>query len=148
MASQQKLGLWPERRTWIDRGNPAHPAVDERLLIADAGDVEDKTKSGAGNLNLGGYFSCSIEKGLMMKALFGAILLLVICIICLGFYQGWFHITTHGTDQKSSATITVDKDKIRADESKAKEKMEEFGQKAKDKTGERTGMVTEGEHRP
>ncbi|MGA2061491.1 MAG: hypothetical protein ABSG67_13495 [Thermoguttaceae bacterium] len=83
-----------------------------------------------------------------MKALFGAILLLLACIVGLGFYQGWFHITTHGTDQKSSATITVDKDKIRADEGKAKEKVEDFGQKVKVKTGERTGMVTEGEHRP
>jgi hypothetical protein len=42
----------------------------------------------------------------------------------------------------------VDKDKIRADEGKAKEKVEDFGQKVKVKTGERTGMVTEGEHRP
>ena len=78
-----------------------------------------------------------------MKALFAAILLLVVGIVCVGFYQGWFHITTHSTDQKSSATITVDKDKIRADEGKAKEKVEEFGQKAKEKTGDRTGMVTE-----
>ena len=78
-----------------------------------------------------------------MKALFGAFVLLLLGLVCLGFYQGWFHITTHGTDQKSSATITVDKDKIRADESKAKEKVEEFGQKAKEKTGERAGMVTE-----
>jgi predicted negative regulator of RcsB-dependent stress response len=83
-----------------------------------------------------------------MKTLFGAIVLLLLGLVCLGFYQGWFHITTHNTDQKSSASITVDKDKIRADESKAKEKMEEFGQKAKEKTGERTGMVTEQEHRP
>ncbi len=64
-----------------------------------------------------------------MKALFGAILLLLACIIGLGFYQGWFHITTHNTDQKSSASIIVDKDKIRADEGKAKEKVEEFGTK-------------------
>jgi predicted negative regulator of RcsB-dependent stress response len=83
-----------------------------------------------------------------MKALFGALVLLLLGLVCLGFYQGWFHITTHNTDQKSSASITVDKDKIRADEGKAKEKVEEFGQKAKDKIGERTGMVTEGEHRP
>ena len=83
-----------------------------------------------------------------MKTLFGAILLLLIGIVCLGFYQGWFHITTHSTDQKSSAKITVDKDKIRADEGKAKEKVEEFGQKAKVKIGDRGGMGTEQERRP
>ena len=83
-----------------------------------------------------------------MKALFGVILLLLACIVGLGFYQGWFHIATHNTDQKSSASITVDKDKIRADEGKAKEKVEEFGQKAKEKTGDRPGMGTEQERRP
>jgi len=66
-----------------------------------------------------------------MKALFGAFVLLVVGIICVGFYQGWFHITTHNTDQKSSATVTVDKDKIQADEVKVKEKVGELGQKTK-----------------
>jgi predicted negative regulator of RcsB-dependent stress response len=66
-----------------------------------------------------------------MKAFFGAIGLLVVAIVCVGFYLGWFHITTHNTDQNSSATVTVDKDKIRADEGKVKEKAEEFGQKVK-----------------
>ena len=66
-----------------------------------------------------------------MKALFGAIVLLVVGIICVGFYQGWFRITTHSTDQKSSATVTVDKDKIQADEEKVKGKVGELGQKAK-----------------
>jgi hypothetical protein len=42
----------------------------------------------------------------------------------------------------------VDKDKIRADEEKAKEKVEEFEQKAKDKIGERSDMGTELERRP
>jgi hypothetical protein len=83
-----------------------------------------------------------------MKTLFGAIGLLLVGIICLGFYQGWFHITIHSTDQshqiKSSATITVDKDKIKADE----EKVGELGQKTKEKTSDRTGIVTEGERRP
>jgi len=78
-----------------------------------------------------------------MKALFGAIVLLVVGIICVGFYQGWFHISTHSTDHKSSATITVDQDKIKADEGKAEEKVKEFGQKAKEKSGDKTGMVTE-----
>jgi hypothetical protein len=27
VASQQKLGLWPERRTWIDCSNPVDPAA-------------------------------------------------------------------------------------------------------------------------
>ncbi len=57
-----------------------------------------------------------------MKTLFGVVVLLLVGIACLGFYRGWFHFSTNSTDQKSSATITVDQDKIRADEGKAKEK--------------------------
>ena len=80
-----------------------------------------------------------------MKTLFGVILLLVIGIVCAGFCQGWFHITTHSTDQKSSATITVDKEKIKADEGKAKAEIQALDKKVTEKTGDRTSMVTEGE---
>jgi predicted negative regulator of RcsB-dependent stress response len=78
-----------------------------------------------------------------MKTLFGLIGLLLVGIICVGFYQGWFHITTHNTDNKASTTITVDKDKIQADEGKFKEKVGELERKTKEKTGGRTGMATE-----
>lgn len=83
-----------------------------------------------------------------MKRLFGVVFLLFIVIACLGFYRGWFHFSTDGTEQKPSATITVDKDKIRADEVQVKVKVEGFGQKVKEKTGDRTGKVTEQERRP
>jgi len=79
-----------------------------------------------------------------MKALFVVVVLLLVGIIGVGFYQGWFHITTHGTNQQSSATITVDKDKIRADEGKAKEGMQALGKKV---TG-KISVVTEGERQP
>jgi hypothetical protein len=66
---------------------------------------------------------------------------------CVALYQGWFYFSTSSTDHTSSATITVDKEKIRADDGKAKEKVEELGQKPKKTAGDRTGMVTEGERR-
>ena len=83
-----------------------------------------------------------------MKTLFGVVFLLLVGIAGLGFYQGWFHFSTTSADHKSSATITVDQDKIRADESKAKEKLEEFGQKTKEKIGDRTGKAKEPERQP
>ena len=58
-----------------------------------------------------------------------------------GFYRGWFSFSTNSTDQKPSATITVDKDKIHADEEMAKEKVEGLGHKAKEKTGDMTEKV-------
>jgi preprotein translocase subunit SecF len=66
-----------------------------------------------------------------MRTLFGVVLLLLIGLAVAGFYRGWFHLSTNSTDQTSGATITVDQNKIRADESKAKEKAEAFGQKTK-----------------
>jgi hypothetical protein len=70
-----------------------------------------------------------------MKALGLLFVLLVIGIVGLGFYQGWFRFSTNSSannaDHTASATITVDQDKIHADEEKAKEKAKEFGQKTK-----------------
>jgi hypothetical protein len=66
------------------------------------------------------------------------LLLLVVGVVALGFYQGWFHFSTERTDQKTNIQITVDKDKIRQDEETAKEKLREAGQKVKESTGVRT----------
>jgi acyl dehydratase len=52
------------------------------------------------------------------------------------------------TDQQPSATITMDKNKIHADEQKAKDTVQGFGQEAKDKLGDRAGKGKEPEPRP
>jgi hypothetical protein len=51
-----------------------------------------------------------------MKALLVVVVLLLVGIAGLGFYRGWFHLSTNSTDQQPSATITVDKDKFHTDE--------------------------------
>ncbi|HUT08911.1 MAG TPA: hypothetical protein VMY42_00300 [Thermoguttaceae bacterium] len=71
-----------------------------------------------------------------MKTLLVVAVLLLVGIAGLGFYQGWFHLSTNSTDQKSSTTITVDKEKIQEDEQSVKEKVHDFGQGAKEETGE------------
>jgi preprotein translocase subunit SecF len=76
-----------------------------------------------------------------MRTLLVAVVLLLVGIAGVGFYQGWFHLSTNSTDQKSSTTITVDKDKIHADEEKAKEKVQGLGQEVKEKTGDLTEKV-------
>ena len=76
-----------------------------------------------------------------MRTLMFVVVLLLVGIVGVGFYRGWFQVSTDNTDQKPSATVTVDKDKIHADEQKAKEKMEGFGQEAKEKIGDRAGKV-------
>ena len=83
-----------------------------------------------------------------MRTLVFVVVVLLAGIAGVGFYRGWFGISTNSTDQKPSATITVDKDKIHADEQKAKDKVQSFGQEAKEKIGNRTGKVQEPERRP
>lgn len=76
-----------------------------------------------------------------MRNLLFVVVVLLAGIAGVGFYRGWFSVSTNSPDQKPSATITVDKDKIHADEELAKEKMEGLGQKAKEKTGDMTEKV-------
>ncbi len=70
----------------------------------------------------------------MMKGLLIVFVLLAAAVVGLGFYLGWFHVSTGGTDGNSSATVTVDQDKIKADKEAAEEKVKDLGEKAKEKT--------------
>jgi hypothetical protein len=49
--------------------------------------------------------------------------LLLVAIVAFGFFRGWFQLSTDTANQKPNATISVDKDKIHADEQTAKDKM-------------------------
>ena len=83
-----------------------------------------------------------------MRHLVGVAVLVVVVMVGLGLYRGWFQLSTNNAGEKPSATITVDKGKIHADEKKAKEEMHGFGQEAKEKIGDRTGKVNEPARQP
>jgi hypothetical protein len=64
----------------------------------------------------------------------GLVLVLVVAGVAgLGFYQGWWRLSTGGTDGNAKFPVTVDKEKIEQDKEKAKEKVQELEQKAKEK---------------
>jgi len=63
------------------------------------------------------------------------LLLLVVAVVGLGFYLGWFHLSTDNTAQNPNFTISVDKDKFQQDKEKATEKVQEAGQTVKEKIG-------------
>jgi hypothetical protein len=71
-----------------------------------------------------------------MKKLVVVVVLLLAGLAGLGFYRGWFTLSTENADHKPSATFTVDKDKIQEDEQRAKDKVQSFGHGAKEKTVE------------
>jgi hypothetical protein len=72
----------------------------------------------------------------MRNLIVGLVLLLAI-VAGVGYYRGWFQVSTGGTG--GHPTITVDQEIIRADEEKAKKNVQEFGKKV----GEQTGVGTE-----
>ena len=81
-----------------------------------------------------------------MKRLMVVVVLLLAGVAGLGFYRGWFSLSTENADHKPSATITVDKDKIKEDEQSAKEKVQGFGQAVKEKTSALAGKDKEPQH--
>jgi hypothetical protein len=85
-------------------------------------------------------------KGLF--ALLGVLALLAAAVVGLGFYQGWFHVATAGTDGNPGATITVDQDKIKQDKEAAKEKVKGLEDKVKEKTDAATNKGKEEPPKP
>ena len=75
-------------------------------------------------------------------------LVLLVGLAAVGYYRGWFHLSTTDADQKPSATIVLDKDKFREDERKARDKMQEFRRETKEKIGEATGRSGEPVRQP
>jgi hypothetical protein len=75
----------------------------------------------------------------MMNRLLIVLLLIVACGVGLGFYLGWFGVTSDSADGKSHFTFTVDKDKVQEDENKVLTKMHDVGHKVKDKATAPTG---------
>ncbi len=64
-----------------------------------------------------------------MKRLLVLVVILVACAAGLGFYRGWFRLSTESSDHEAGVTITVDRDQIRGDEERVKESAREIGDK-------------------
>jgi hypothetical protein len=69
-----------------------------------------------------------------MKNLLVALVLIVAGVAAFGFYRGWFRVSTGDAEHKSDITISVDKDKISADEIKVKDAGHKLTQPATGKT--------------
>jgi hypothetical protein len=83
-----------------------------------------------------------------MRTLLVVFILLLVGIVGLAFYRGWFSLTTANADHKPSATITVDKDKIKEDERLAKDKVRNLNYGAKQETVGPAGKTAETQPRP
>jgi hypothetical protein len=83
-----------------------------------------------------------------MRRLFVFVVLVIAVAACVGYYRGWFHFSNGSADGKDNPSITLDKGRIKADEDKAKEKVEDLGQKVKERSNAGTDQTKEAASRP
>jgi cell division protein FtsX len=60
-----------------------------------------------------------------MKTLMKMLFVLAICIVVVGFYRGWFSLSSSGRDvdsNKVNVSLTVDPDKMKEDAGKVEDK--------------------------
>ena len=69
-----------------------------------------------------------------MKNLFWLLIVLAIFVVGLGFYRGWFALSSPRDTESNKVNInlTVDPDKAKADAEKVKDKTTELGDRARD----------------
>jgi len=75
-----------------------------------------------------------------MKSIFKLLIVLVICLVGIGIWRGWFSFSnTSGDKQKDEINFSVDKGKMKEDVQKAKAKVAEEVKEAVDKVKEKEG---------
>jgi hypothetical protein len=71
----------------------------------------------------------------MKMTLVTVLFVLLLCVIGIGFYRGWFALSSNSPDAgngKVNINLTVDPDKARQDAEKVKEKATRLGDRAKE----------------
>ena len=62
-----------------------------------------------------------------MRKLLGSVLIVVVIIAALGFYRGWFSVSTDDQPGQTNVELTIDKEKIKQDTEEASQKAKELG---------------------
>jgi uncharacterized protein YxeA len=68
-----------------------------------------------------------------MKAIVFVLVLIVVGVVSLGFYLGWFHFSSGSDGSNAHVTVSVDTDQIHEDADKAVDKVQDLELRAKDK---------------
>ena len=76
-----------------------------------------------------------------MRILVLVFVVLLVGIVGLGFYQGWFRLSADGTEQAPSATFTLDKDKIHEDGETVRDAVQGLGGEVQETTGDSTDEI-------
>jgi hypothetical protein len=79
-----------------------------------------------------------------MNRLFFAIGLVCASVLVLGYSRGWFRVGAHNADSNSNVTLSVDKEKLKADEKSAVANVKNVEQKIADKFTRSGAKTSEG----
>ena len=73
----------------------------------------------------------------MKRSSITVLFVLLVCVVALGFYRGWFSLSSHGPDagsNKVNVNLTVDQGKMQEDAQAVKKEAAELVGRATDKT--------------
>lgn len=70
-----------------------------------------------------------------MNRLVRLLVVLVVAVAIVGYYRGWFTLSTDSTGQTTSITITADKEKLQEDRESAQKNVEDLGRKLNEQVG-------------
>jgi hypothetical protein len=76
-----------------------------------------------------------VAKEFEMKRFLIFLAFVVVCIAGMGFYRGWFQVTSEAANDQHNVTFSADATKIKEDEQKVAEKVKNLGGQVKDKSG-------------
>jgi hypothetical protein len=74
-----------------------------------------------------------------MKSIFKLLVVLVICLVGIGIWRGWFSFSQTNDAEQDKINVSVDKGKIKEDVQKAKQKVGEEVKEAVDKVKKEEG---------
>ena len=80
----------------------------------------------------------------MNRSSITVLFVLLVCVVALGFYRGWFSLSSHGPDagsNKVNVNLTVDQGKMQEDAETLKNKAAEFAGKAAEEPNDLGGRA-------
>jgi len=73
-----------------------------------------------------------------MARFFGILVLVAAVVVGVAWYCGWLQLSTDRTNGDPSYTVTVDKEKIKVDEGRAQQKLQDIEHKVQEKVAPAT----------
>jgi len=109
MAAQSQLGILSKRRVWIDFVDPTHFGFSR---------TSPNWSVTVSNLLI------REMSALAMNRFFAFVVLLVVVFACVGFFRGWFSMTTKNEPftEKLDVNFQVDRDKMKQDANTVQDK--------------------------